>query len=146
MSGAIDDAWIAHGMVQQVVDLHRALAHPTRLRMVRALSCTSEVTPNGFADMLGESQQNVSKHLKTLAQAGVVVGRKDGSNMLYALRDRGAMRIVDASVNFVERQREMTTQAGLVPAAAKQAVERPAQSWLTMGWCNEERYNARPNR
>ena len=64
-----------------------ALAHSTRLRIVRALSQNREVTPNEFAEMLGESQQNVSKHLKTLAHAGIVVGRKDGSSTLYSLRD-----------------------------------------------------------
>jgi hypothetical protein len=39
--------------------------------------------------MLGESQQNVSKHLKTLAHAWIVVGRKDGSCTLLAARPRG---------------------------------------------------------
>jgi DNA-binding transcriptional ArsR family regulator len=103
-----DNAWIAEGMVQKVVGLHDALAHSTRLRIVWALSREREVTPNEFAEMLGESQQHVSKHLKTLAHAGIVVGRKDGSCTLYSLRDREAMGIVDAAVAFVERQlREM---------------------------------------
>jgi hypothetical protein len=63
-----DDAWIAEGMVQKVVGLHGALAHSTRLRIGWVLSREREVTPNEFADMLGKSQQNVSKHLKTLAR------------------------------------------------------------------------------
>ena len=41
-----DDAWITEGMVQKVVGLHGALAHSTRLRIVRALSQNREVTPN----------------------------------------------------------------------------------------------------
>lgn len=96
----------------------------TRLRIVWVLSREREVTPNEFAELLDASQQNVSKHLKTLSQAGVVVGRQDGSCTLHSLRDREAMNIVDAAVDFVERQlREMTAQAGLTPAAAKQAGE-----------------------
>jgi hypothetical protein len=62
-----DDAWITEGMVQRVVGLHGRSRTRRGCESFGRLSQNREVTPNEFAEMLGESQQNVSKHLKTLA-------------------------------------------------------------------------------
>lgn len=64
----------------------RALADSTRLRIVRLLArnqtqaCVCE-----FVDVLQERQYNVSRHLKSLENAGLITGEKDGQWTYYGL-------------------------------------------------------------
>ena len=65
------------------------------MRIIDRLALVGSATPNELAEHFGESQQNVSKHLKTLAQAGLVKRRKDGSSAIYTIRDVTITKIVD---------------------------------------------------
>ena len=63
----------------------KALAHPTRLFIVEALSkqeyCVCELT-----EMIGADTSTVSKHLSILKQAGIVKDDKRGTTVYYQLR------------------------------------------------------------
>lgn len=65
----------------------RLLGDPTRLRILRALYDADEVTVQALAEATGQSQQNTSKHLRQLAEAGVVGGRRDGLHVHYRITD-----------------------------------------------------------
>jgi DNA-binding transcriptional ArsR family regulator len=67
----------------------RVIGDPMRIRLLDRLR-EGEASVASLTDALGASQQNVSKHLQVLHQAGVVGRRKEGTSALY--------RIVDASV------------------------------------------------
>jgi len=56
----------------------RALADPTRLRIMRLLS-TMELAVGEMALVLGQSQPRVSRHVKILCDAGLAARRKEGS-------------------------------------------------------------------
>jgi ArsR family transcriptional regulator, nickel/cobalt-responsive transcriptional repressor len=64
--------------------LLKALADPERLKIVQALrlgpACVSEI-----AEQLNEVVANVSHHLRVLRKAGLVVDRRRGKNIIYAL-------------------------------------------------------------
>lgn len=60
------------------VDIFRALADPTRLRIV-ALLRRMELSVGELAQVLGQSQPRVSRHVKILVDAGVAVRRREGS-------------------------------------------------------------------
>ncbi len=62
-----------------------ALADPTRRFVVRALAAGQEVTVTELADRLPMSRQAVTKHLVTLAQAGLVSGVRRGRERRYHL-------------------------------------------------------------
>lgn len=60
------------------LDIFRALADPTRLRIV-ALLRRMELSIGEIAQVLGQSQPRVSRHVKILCDAGLAVRRKEGS-------------------------------------------------------------------
>ncbi|MGD9735973.1 MAG: ArsR/SmtB family transcription factor [Solirubrobacterales bacterium] len=85
---------LSDGLIERVVALLTGLGQPVRLRIVEVLSEGAVSTPNEIADRLGLTQQNVSKHLRTMAQAGLVARTRSGSNALYSVKDRSVLDIV----------------------------------------------------
>jgi DNA-binding transcriptional ArsR family regulator len=84
---------LPHPIPDDLADLvarrFRLLAEPTRIRLLDRLR-DGEATVGELSGALETSQQNVSKHLAVLADAGLLGRRKDGNRVYY--------RIVDASV------------------------------------------------
>src|SRR5215213_3360150 len=69
-----------------LTDRFQALADPTRLRVV-ALLRLIELSVGALAQVIGQSQPRVSRHLKILADAGLVERRKEGSWVFLTLSD-----------------------------------------------------------
>ena len=69
-----------------LADHFQALADPTRLRIL-ALLRQMELSVGELAQVLGQSQPRVSRHLKILADAGVLERRKEGSWVFLTLAD-----------------------------------------------------------
>ena len=90
--------------VEELADTFRALADPTRLRLVRLLSkqslvdCSDECSGRGFlcvnalAHRLGVTQSAVSQHLRVLRQTGLVRGVRHGTFVHYSLDQEGLDR------------------------------------------------------
>jgi ArsR family transcriptional regulator len=66
--------------------LFQALADPGRLRIV-ALLRSMELSVGELAQLLGQSQPRVSRHVRILADSGLVVRRKEGSWVFLMLAD-----------------------------------------------------------
>src|SRR6478672_10990799 len=73
-------------LVLPLADRIQALADPTRLRVL-ALLRIMELSVGELAQVLGQSQPRVSRHLKILADAGVLERRKEGSWVFLTLAD-----------------------------------------------------------
>jgi ubiquinone/menaquinone biosynthesis C-methylase UbiE len=69
-----------------LADRFQALADPTRLRIL-ALLRIMELSVGELAQVLGQSQPRVSRHLKILADAGVLERRKEGSWVFLTLSE-----------------------------------------------------------
>jgi ArsR family transcriptional regulator len=69
-----------------LADRFQALADPTRLRIIELLRLM-ELKVGELAQVLGQSQPRVSRHLKILADAGVLERRKEGSWVFLTLSD-----------------------------------------------------------
>jgi ubiquinone/menaquinone biosynthesis C-methylase UbiE len=67
-----------------LADRFQTLADPTRLRIL-ALLRLMELSVGELAQVLGQSQPRVSRHLKILADAGVLDRRKEGSWVFLTL-------------------------------------------------------------
>ena len=69
------------------VETLRTLADPMRCRIVRLLEHAAEpgLRVGELAQALKLPQSTVSRHIKTLVEAGVVDGRRNGTSMLYRL-------------------------------------------------------------
>jgi DNA-binding transcriptional ArsR family regulator len=76
-------------------ELYRLLSEPIRLRIL-ALAGEDELSIGELAEVLGESQPNVSRHVATLKQAGLVTLRRDGTRALVRLLDDGDIVVRDA--------------------------------------------------
>jgi len=73
----------------------QALAHPTRIAIVELLRDEQAVPVSRIHEQLGLEQANVSQHLAVLRSRQVVVGRKEGSQVFYSLRDPILGEILD---------------------------------------------------
>ena len=64
-----------------------ALSDPTRLRLLNLLASaeTGEISACDFVEPMGKSQPTVSHHLRTLTEAGLIVGDKRGRWIWYSL-------------------------------------------------------------
>src|SRR5437899_4874592 len=67
--------------------IFQALAHPTRIAIIELLRDEGEVAVSRIQDVLGLEQANASQHLAVLRSKQIVVGRKDGNQVFYSLRD-----------------------------------------------------------
>ncbi len=73
----------------------RLLGDPTRLRILRALYDGHEMTVQEIAAATDQSHANTSKHLRHLAEEGVVDGRRDGLHVRYRIVDPTLRQICD---------------------------------------------------
>ena len=80
------------------LDIFRALADATRLRIL-ALARTMELSVGELAQVLGQSQPRVSRHVKILADAGLVERRKEGSWVFVAKGDADRVAPVLAALD-----------------------------------------------
>jgi DNA-binding transcriptional ArsR family regulator/SAM-dependent methyltransferase len=71
-------------------ELYRLLGEPVRLRLL-ALAAEEELAVGELAELLAESQPNVSRHLAPLRQAALLSERKQGTRVLVHLSE-GALR------------------------------------------------------
>jgi ubiquinone/menaquinone biosynthesis C-methylase UbiE len=72
--------------MNQALGTFRALADSTRLRIM-ALLRAMELSVGELAQVLGQSQPRVSRHVKILCDAGLAERRKEGSWVFVALGD-----------------------------------------------------------
>ena len=63
--------------------LFKALADGTRQRLVQVLS-KHELSVSELVEVLGQPQSTISRHLKVLHEAGLLVDRRAGTTVMYA--------------------------------------------------------------
>ncbi|PTY00652.1 metalloregulator ArsR/SmtB family transcription factor [Opitutus sp. ER46] len=85
------------------------LAEPMRLRLVHALF-EAEKSVNTLVAETGGTQANISRHLQTLANAGVLTRRKEGLQVFYAIGDPSVYKLCDLVCGSLEKQ--LAKQAG----------------------------------
>jgi len=79
------------------------LAEPMRLRLVHALF-EGEKNVNALVRLTGGTQANVSRHLQTLTQAGVLARRKEGLQVFYAIADPSIFQLCELVCGSLEKQ------------------------------------------
>lgn len=78
-------------LIDQISDRLKAIADPTRLRILRILGecrgndCGQMICVNALAKKIGITQSAVSQHLKILRQAGFVKSERRGYFIHYGL-------------------------------------------------------------
>jgi DNA-binding transcriptional ArsR family regulator len=118
-SPAENRASIPHPLPEPLVDLiarrFRVLGEPTRIRLLDLLR-EHDATVTELHEALGASQQNVSKHLGVLLQAGIVRRTKQGTSARYAIADDGVFALCEHVCGGLRRQ--VTELDALLPVGA----------------------------
>src|SRR5450759_4683804 len=71
-----------------LVDTLRAVAEPTRLRLVALLS-RAELTVTEISQVIGQSQSRTSRHLRLLLDADILERSPEGAFVFYRVADGG---------------------------------------------------------
>jgi ArsR family transcriptional regulator len=84
----------------KVAELFKALSDPTRLRLLYSLM-EGEKNVSQLVEETGALQANVSKHLGTLLDAGVVGRRKQGQSSYYRIIDESVFELCDLACGSI---------------------------------------------
>jgi ArsR family transcriptional regulator len=71
----------------------RALGHPVRLGIMRALAAEPDIRACEFTELFDVTQPTISQHLKVLREAGLVASRRRGAQICYSVRPEGLTRL-----------------------------------------------------
>lgn len=90
-------------MLERIAEQFRALAEPSRLRLMHILFERPR-TVGELAEGAGLSLANASKHLAQLHAAGFVQRRKVSLSVVYALADRRVRALCDLMCRRIEER------------------------------------------
>ncbi len=88
----------------------KVLGDPMRLRILNALQ-DGEQRVTDVTEAVAASQPNVSKHLKTLQDAGLIARRQDGNTVYYRIADESVFQLCEVVCHSI--QQHLTAQAGV---------------------------------
>ncbi|RLB58975.1 MAG: transcriptional regulator [Deltaproteobacteria bacterium] len=93
-------AMLPDEVVRDVADTFKVLAHPTRIRIVRALA-TEELCVCDLAALIGLSISATSHQLQAMRKIKLVRHRMDGKLAYYSLRDPFVLALLEDGVRHV---------------------------------------------
>lgn len=99
------DGPISDDLAELIARRFHLLADPTRIKLLDRLR-VGEASVQELALEVGTTQQNVSKHLRALAQGGVVDRRKQGNFAYYRVVDDGIWELCRLVCDSAERRLE----------------------------------------
>ncbi|HSD81198.1 MAG TPA: metalloregulator ArsR/SmtB family transcription factor [Solirubrobacteraceae bacterium] len=102
-----EHASVPHPLPEPLVELiaqrFKVLGEPMRIRLLDRLR-DGAATVHELQEATGASQQNVSKHLGVLLNAGLVTRTKAGNFSRYAIADDGVFALCDQVCGGLRRQ------------------------------------------
>jgi ArsR family transcriptional regulator len=84
-------------------EFFKALAHPLRIAVLDALR-EGELGVNELCTLLQVEQSTLSQQLAVLRGRSIVVGRKEGLNVYYSVRDRAVFQLLDVAKKIFNNQ------------------------------------------
>ena len=100
---------ISHPLSDELAELiarrFHLLAEPTRIKLLDRLR-VGEASVQELAAQVGTTPQNISKHLRALADAGVVGRRQQGNFAYYRVVDDGIWELCHLVCDSAERRLE----------------------------------------
>lgn len=95
--------------LEMIAGRFRVLSEAIRLRLINCLR-DGEMTVNELTAELGTSQPNVSKHLKILADSGIVRREQRGTAVYYSIADESIFRLCEVVCDSLgERLKEQAS-------------------------------------
>ncbi len=97
------EAELSDALCKRIAGLFRALAHPTRIKIVRQLRETS-CNVNTLHQKFGGSQANISKHLGVLLDSSLVTRRREGVENIYELVNQQALQLCCCALRCIKNR------------------------------------------
>jgi DNA-binding transcriptional ArsR family regulator len=94
---------LPEGLAEHIAQRFRVIGEPMRIRLLDALR-DGPLTINELTATLGASQQNVSKHVGVLAQAGIVAREKDGNRVRCSIADESIFALCELVCGGLRKQ------------------------------------------
>src|SRR5215210_249356 len=107
----------------------KAAGEPTRLRILALLS-EAELTVSDFTEILGQSQPRISRHLRLLAEAGLLQRFREGSWAFFRLAERGVGEFARALIERLNPDDPVLTRDRERLLAVRQARAEAAQEYF----------------
>jgi DNA-binding transcriptional ArsR family regulator len=90
-------------LVDLIARRFRVIGEPMRIKLLDHLR-SGEASVLSLTAEIGASQQNVSKHLGVLHEAGIVARRKEGTQVFYRVADASIFDLCETVCGTVQRQ------------------------------------------
>ena len=90
-------------LVELIARRFRAVGEPMRIRLLDHLR-DGEAAVGELSEALGASQQNISKHLAVLTDAGILGRRKEGNHVHYRIVDEGVLSLCEDVCGSLQQQ------------------------------------------
>ena len=90
-------------LIELIARRFRVLGEPMRIKLLDALR-EREASVSELRESTDASQQNVSKHLGILLEAGIVGRRKDGNQVFYSIVDDVVFRLCEEVCGGLQQQ------------------------------------------
>jgi ArsR family transcriptional regulator len=91
-------------LVELIAQRFQALADATRIKLVDCICSRGEASVQELTEVVGSTQQNVSRHLGVLRDAGIVRRRKVGNFAYYSIADERVLVLCDDVCGSLEEQ------------------------------------------
>jgi len=90
-------------LVELIAQRFKVIGEPMRIRLLDALR-DGPMTILELTEALGASQQNVSKHVGVLAQAGILAREKDGNRVRCSIADESIFQLCELVCGGLRQQ------------------------------------------
>lgn len=90
-------------LIKLIARRFRVIGEPMRIQLLDALR-ERDASVRELCEATGASQQNVSKHLGVLLEAGIVGRRKHGNQVFYSIVDESIFRLCEEVCGGLQRQ------------------------------------------
>ena len=102
-------------LVELIAQRFRVIGEPMRIRLLDHLR-SGPASVGELSEALGATQQNVSKHLGVLLQAGIVAREKRGNTAVYSIVDVSVLEFCSLVCGGLRRR--IDELDGLLPEEA----------------------------
>lgn len=97
--------------LEMIADRFKALSEPIRLKLIIQLE-TGERNVSELVESLGATQANISRHLQTLTDTGIISRRKEGQRAFYHISDPAVFDLCQVVCGSLKKQFERQAKVG----------------------------------
>jgi DNA-binding transcriptional ArsR family regulator len=96
---------LSNDVLKMVAEQFRVLAEPVRLQILQCVG-NEEKAVGEIVEQIKASQPNVSKHLKLMQEAGILIRRQEKNSAFYRVADPSIFEMCDMVCGALKKRTE----------------------------------------